>query len=123
MIEIDFASPVAIYDQIKTGVRGMIAKGLLRPGDKVPSIRALAVRLSVNPNTVARAVRELTAEGVLESQRGESNYVSEKALLRAKESVEALRKEFAEALKLARRGGLGWQDIESVIIKEKGRDK
>ena len=65
MIQIDPRSPVPINDQIKAAVRGLVAKGLLRPGDQAPSIRSLAERLRVNPNTVARAFRELSLEGVL----------------------------------------------------------
>ena len=59
-----------IYRQIGDRVRRAVAVGRLTPGDPLPSIRALAERLVVNPNTVARAYRELVAEGVLEARQG-----------------------------------------------------
>ena len=84
MIQIDTRSPVPIYDQIKAGFRGLVNKGLLRSGDRAPSVRALAASLRVNPNTVARAFRELALEGFLVSKRGEGNVISGKAKRQAK---------------------------------------
>ncbi len=59
-----------IYRQIGDQVRRAVAVGRLAPGDPLPSIRALAERLVVNHNTVARAYRELVAEGVLDARQG-----------------------------------------------------
>lgn len=115
MIQIDPRSPVAINDQIKSGLRGLVAKGLLKPGDAAPSIRALATRLKVNPNTVARAFRELTLEGFFESRRGEGNIIAGTAVRKANDGLEILREGLAEAIRLARRGGLDWREIDSVV--------
>ncbi|MFH1726482.1 MAG: GntR family transcriptional regulator [Elusimicrobiota bacterium] len=123
MIQIDQSSPVPIYDQIKAGLKGMVAKGLLRPGDQAPSIRALAETLRVNPNTVARAFRELSMEGFLESRRGEGNYISATAQRQAQDGLDAVRLGLRESLRLARRGGLVWPDIESLVRKVKGEEK
>ncbi len=121
MIQIDPRSPVPINDQIKAAVRGLVAKGLLRPGDQAPSIRSLAERLRVNPNTVARAFRELSLEGVLETRKGEGNYVATQAVRFAKSGFGPLSQGLREALSLARRGGLGWDEIEAVV--EKAREE
>jgi GntR family transcriptional regulator len=67
---------VPIYLQIVQQVRRQIACGELREGEELPSIRALAERLMVNPNTVARAYRELETAGVVTSSRGLGTYVA-----------------------------------------------
>src|SRR5262245_14931485 len=102
MITVDPQSPVPINDQIKSGIRGLVARGLLKPGDSLPSIRALAEQLLVNPNTIARAYRELSFEGMLESRRGEGNYVSETARRTAKDGLEEARQRFLDSAALAR---------------------
>jgi len=123
MLEIDPRSPVAINDQIKAGLKGLVAKGLLKPGDQAPSVRSLAVTLRVNPNTVARAFRELGQEGFLESRRGEGAYISDKGSRQAKDGFSDLKRALEEALKMARRGGLPWNEIESILRKARGDER
>ncbi|HOX23755.1 MAG TPA: GntR family transcriptional regulator [Elusimicrobiales bacterium] len=117
MLEINLQSPVPIYDQIKGGLRGLVSKGILKPGDKAPSVRALAMELRVNPNTVARALRELTQEGFLEAARGEASCISPQAPRLARGGVAAAEKQFREAAELALNNGLTKQEL-SAIIKE-----
>jgi GntR family transcriptional regulator len=120
MIQIDPRSPIPINEQIKAGLRGLVTKGLLKPGDQAPSIRGLALSLGVNPNTVARAFRELSLEGFLESQRGEGNYIAHGAKKHAQNGLEQVRLGLREALEHARRGGLGWAEIEALVRLMKG---
>jgi GntR family transcriptional regulator len=68
---------VPIYRQIVHQVKYLVASGRLSPGDELPTIRALAERLLVNPNTVARAYRELEAAGVVTTRRGAGTHVSD----------------------------------------------
>ena len=68
-----------IYGQIADRVKFAVAGGALRPGDLVPSVRELSKQLVVNPNTVARAYRDLQTEGLLESVRGMGLQVAEGA--------------------------------------------
>jgi GntR family transcriptional regulator len=68
---------VPIYLQIVNQVKYLVAAGRLSPGEALPSVRKLAEQLVVNPNTVARAYRELEAAGVLTTRRGAGVYVSE----------------------------------------------
>ncbi len=77
---IDPDSGVAIYDQIARQVKYAVAKSALRTGELVPSVRELAVKLAVNPNTVARAYRDLQNDGVLEALRGEGLRVAQAAV-------------------------------------------
>ncbi|HRI88170.1 MAG TPA: GntR family transcriptional regulator [Candidatus Hydrogenedentes bacterium] len=67
---------VPIYRQIVSQVKYLVASGRLLPSDEVPPIRVLAERLLINPNTVARAYRELEAAGILISRQGSGTYVS-----------------------------------------------
>ncbi|MFA5137859.1 MAG: GntR family transcriptional regulator [Elusimicrobiota bacterium] len=122
MIRIDTDSPVPIYDQIKAGLRGLVTRGALRPGDQAPSIRTLALDLKVNPNTVARAFRELVLEGFLESRRGGGNFIAQEARHRAKVGLKEVKDSLREALTMAKRGGLNWKDIEEVVRESKGAE-
>lgn len=115
MIEIDPQSSLPLNDQIKAGLRGLVAKGLLKPGDLAPSVRALAAELKVNPNTVARAFRELALEGFFETRRGDGSYVAEDAVRRAQKGLDGVRDTLAEAVKQARRGGLSRGDVEKAV--------
>lgn len=69
-LSIATGSPLPIYRQIMDQIDRAIASGQLAPGDSLPSIRAVAERLTINPNTVARAYSELTREGRVASQPG-----------------------------------------------------
>ena len=73
------ASGVPIYLQLMEQVRHAIETGALRPGEQLPSIRPLAEELVVNPNTVAKAYRELEHEGVIELRQGAGAFVTDKA--------------------------------------------
>ncbi len=74
---IDLKSGVPFYRQIIEQVKFAIASGDLKPGDRLPTVRQLAVDLSINPNTVIRAYRELEIESLLDTQQGSGTFVSE----------------------------------------------
>jgi len=76
MLQIVTGDPRPINRQIVDGVRRLIAAGELSVGDALPSVRGLAQQLSVNPNTVAKAYADLTAEGWLESRAGLGVFVA-----------------------------------------------
>ena len=73
---IDSKSGVPFYRQIIEQVKFGVARGELTAGDQLPTVRQLAVSLSINPNTVIRAYRELEIEGLLDTQQGSGTYVS-----------------------------------------------
>lgn len=75
-LHIDPSSGTPIYRQIADQIRQAIAGGLLRPGDRLPSVRELAVSLTINPNTAARAYQELEKDGLIETARGKGVFVS-----------------------------------------------
>ena len=74
---IDRKSGVPFYRQIVEQVKFAISRGAVQPGDQLPTVRQLAVDLSINPNTVVRAYRQLEIEGVLETQQGSGTYVGQ----------------------------------------------
>ena len=73
---LDLASGVPAYRQIIDQVLGAIASATLHGGDQLPTVRQLAVDLSINPNTVVRAYLELEREGLVSKRRGAGTYVS-----------------------------------------------
>ena len=73
---LDLHSGVPVYRQIMDQVVGGIAAGALSEGDQLPTVRQLAVDLSVNPNTVIRAYRELEIRGVLDTQQGTGTFIT-----------------------------------------------
>jgi GntR family transcriptional regulator len=77
VLSIDPKSGVPFYRQIIEQVKFAIASGDLKAGDRLPTVRQLAVDLSVNPNTVIRAYRELEIESLLDTQQGSGTFVSE----------------------------------------------
>jgi GntR family transcriptional regulator len=76
---IDPKSPVPVFQQIATQLRQRIAAGVYAAKEAIPSLRALAVDIGVNPNTVQRAYEELIREGLLESRRGAGVFVVDRA--------------------------------------------
>ena len=109
-IQIEAASRVPIFAQIVRQVRYLIAAGRLRPGEELPAIRNLADRLVINPNTVARAYRELEAAGVLETRGRFGTFVA--SVDPADSVMTAAAHAFAEA---ARAQGLGKADALRYI--------
>jgi GntR family transcriptional regulator len=75
---IDNQSGVPFYRQIIEQVKYAISRGELSPGDRLPTVRQLAVDLAINPNTVVRAYRQMEIEGVLETQQGSGTFVGNK---------------------------------------------
>ncbi len=86
MINLNFRDSRPIYEQIKSGLLNLIVTGAISPGEKLPSVRELAVELAINPNTIQRAYRDLEREGVIYSVPGKGSFAAEKG-----EAIEAKR--------------------------------
>jgi GntR family transcriptional regulator len=107
------ADGVPLYLQIVQQIKGLVAAGRLAPGEEMPPIRVLAERLLVNPNTVARAYRELAAAGVLTNRRTAGTYVAAGAEALAREQeLQALAGRVEALLDEARRLNV---DLETLI--------
>lgn len=94
-LQIDFRSGLPIYTQIVNQVQTQVVNGSLKPGDQLPTVRALAEDLRVNFNTVARAYRLLDEERIISTQQGRGTYITE---IPPPKVSERLRKEMLEAL-------------------------
>jgi GntR family transcriptional regulator len=78
-LQLDPASPVALYQQISDQIRRLVALGALRPGDRLPTVRDLAVEARVNRNTAARAIQLLESEGIVRTRVGQGTFVADGA--------------------------------------------
>ena len=76
-ITISLTDGVPIYRQIVNQVKYLVASGLLKPGEEVPPIRTLALRLKVTPNTIVKAYHELEIAGVVSKRQGSGTFISE----------------------------------------------
>ena len=76
MISLNYRDSRPIYEQIKDGLRKLIVTGAMAPDEKLPSVRALATQLSINPNTIQRAYNELEGEGYIYSVPGKGSFAS-----------------------------------------------
>jgi GntR family transcriptional regulator len=95
LLQIDFRSGLPIYTQIVNQVQTQVVAGVLKPGDQLPTVRALAEELRVNFNTVARAYRLLDEARIISTQQGRGTYITE---IPPPNVTEKLRKESLEAL-------------------------
>lgn len=99
MISLNYRDSRPIYEQIKDGLRKLIVTGALGTGEKLPSVRALATQLSINPNTIQRAYNELESEGYIYSVPGKGSFATGNTGAddsRRKELTEKLREIAAE---------------------------
>jgi GntR family transcriptional regulator len=117
--KIDPANDLAIYDQVVRQVKFAVAGAVLRVGELVPSVRELARELCINPNTVARAYRELQSDGVLEPVRGTGLAVSTGADKRCRsERVKLIRQRLKQVLVEARQSRLDVGQLRSLVESE-----
>ena len=80
MFQIDIMSRIPVYEQLIRQTEKFILLGVLKEGDKLPSVRQLSAELSINPNTIQKAFTELDRRGIIFSVNGRGNFVADKAL-------------------------------------------
>lgn len=110
------ASPAPIFRQIADGLRGAIGRGALTPGELLPSVRAMAEELGVNPNTVHRAVGDLEREGLVTAERGRGMVVLSGTRQQARDAGEdAVLDALAHAARMARTAGMTHDKLEQLL--------
>lgn len=117
IINIDLKKPQPIFEQVKDGLKNLIICGVLKPEEKIPSVREMAQILAINPNTIQRAYRELEAEGYVYQVTGKGTFVADAVLGKNQEKIEAL---LSEVVKLSRELiylGLTKEEIKSRLDK------
>ncbi len=118
MIKIEPKSFIPIYEQIKKEIKRNISLGNLKSNEPLPSIRDMAAELIVNPNTVARAYRELEMEGFIYKKKAKGSYISEDSpSLIKKERSEILNQVFDEAIGEAKKFNLKSDDMKRLFDK------
>ncbi len=116
MFQLDFKSGVPICDQIVNGFIKLKALGILKGGDQLPSVRMLASKFSVNPNTVQKSYASLEANGIIYTVKGKGSFISDDDAA-ANAVLESARQEFVSAVRHA--VDLGLEPNEMIkIIKE-----
>jgi GntR family transcriptional regulator len=115
LIVIDSHSGVPVYRQIVDQVRFQVASGLLRPGEELPSTRALSQELGVNPMTVSKSYGLLEEEGVLTHRPGLPLVVSERSAVEARRARESQLAELLEPVAIAARQ-LGMSTAEALEV-------
>ncbi len=115
-MKIEPSSHIPIYLQIVEGIRAAVAAGVYRPGEALPSLRAMAIDIQVNPNTVQRAYDELAREGLIYSRKGKGLFVAEQGTPSAQQrSKDGVRRVFEEGIRAARAAGMDAEEIEEVF--------
>lgn len=122
MIQLDYKSGVPIYDQLVNGIIRLKMLGALKGGDSLPSVRSMAVKLSINPNTVQRAYQILEEKGIIYSAAGKGSFIADD-----KDCDYAIKKisisEFEKAVKEALHKGLEKKELIEIIEDLKGDSK
>lgn len=120
-IQLDLSSGVPIYAQLLGQVRYLISSGRLAAGEELPPIRVLAERLVINPNTVARAYRDLEMAGLVVKRSTAGTYVADGAVTKAmRESMQALAAPVAEVITMALRHRV---DLETLLEMIRSRHR
>lgn len=122
-LEIDFRSGTPIYLQIIERVKERLASGRLKPGDQLPTVRALAMELRVNFNTIARAYRLMDEAGIISTQQGRGTYILEAPAAAADENIrqDALQDLVERFLAEAERLGISAKELEEAWKKQATR--
>ncbi len=114
MLELNFKSGVPICDQIVNGFIRMKALGLVESGEQMPSVRQLAVELSVNPNTIQKAYQMLESNGIIYSVKGKGSFISSDAAADIA-VIKSAKKDFRRAAVSAKELGLKRDELIEII--------
>ncbi len=108
-------SAVPVFKQVAQEIQSLIAAGVYREGESIPSARELALKLKVNPNTIQKAFDELSTMGVIETRRGIGKFVRKGALRSsAKRSRDEISRVFENAIQIARSAGMSRDDVDEL---------
>ena len=117
MISINYRDPRPIYEQIQSELRRLMLTSALPPGSRLPSVRALAGQLAINPNTIQRAYRELEADGYILSVAGKGSFVAQVDQIAEQQKKQAVGAFLAAAQRL-RALGLTQAQLTQLLTQE-----
>ena len=114
---LDQRSGLPMYLQIVQQVKEALRLGLLDIGDQLPTVREVVAELAINPNTVAKAYRELEREGLVDARQGRGTFVSSTLIASSLEHHESLRRALLAWLSEAQRAGLDAESIHALVSR------
>jgi GntR family transcriptional regulator len=117
---VDPRSGVPLYLQLIEQVKRAVLLGALGPGEQLPTVKALALELTINPNTVARVYRELERDGVIETSPGRGSFIRAgggSAATDRQMADDVSQQTFIDAIREARSLGLGRRDVEAIVSR------
>ena len=114
LIELNYRDSKPIYEQIEDSYKKLIINGALKVDEKLPSVRSLATKLSINPNTIQRAYNELEAAGYLYSVPGKGSYVALKPKAN-RERIEGLKAHIRELIEELRFYNISDEEIFEMV--------
>lgn len=115
MIQLDMSDHRPLYEQIKDKFKQLIITEVLHAEDKIPSVRELAQQLTINPNTIQRAYRDLETEGYIYSIRAKGSFVAPKEHTESRAEKETLTEEFVGIIQQAKFFGVAEQELIEKI--------
>lgn len=121
MISLNYRDSRPIYEQIKDGLKKLMVSGALAADEKLPSVRALATQLSINPNTIQRAYNELKNEGYIYSVPGKGSFAAGNAgadEARRRELKDKVRELVAELRYL----GVSQEELQALVAEREEND-
>ncbi len=120
LIELDYKDRRPIYEQVTEKLASMMMLGVLEENSQLPSVRSMAVALSINPNTIQRAYAELERQGYIYSIKGKGSFVTDTSKMKQFRQKEAMEKVLEAASEAAR---LGLAEEEILMAAKEGIQK
>lgn len=121
MITIDYKDKRPIYEQIVEKIRRLILRGILKKDDALPSVRSLALELSINPNTIQKAYQELERMGYIYSVKGRGSFIMDSQIV-IDEAVEEVKSDIGELVLKAKDAGLSLKKLLD-LVEQIGKEK
>ena len=121
MITIDYKDKRPIYEQIVEKIRQLILRGILKKDDAIPSVRSLALELSINPNTIQKAYQELERMGYIYSVKGRGSFIKDSEIV-VEEAVEEVKDDIRVLILKARDAGISVKKL-LAMVEEIGKEK
>ncbi len=119
MIKIDYKDSRSLHEQIEDGIKTLIINKVIAEDEQLPSVRELSISLTVNPNTVQKAYKQLESDGFIYSIKGRGNFVAPVSCAKDSQKIKELYENFETVVKELMYLGENWDSIDEIIDKIK----
>ncbi|HAQ07713.1 MAG TPA: GntR family transcriptional regulator [Bacillus bacterium] len=117
MFELDLRNRKPIYEQLVDKMKELVINEVLKPDEQLPSVRQLAQELTVNPNTIQKAYRELEVQGFIYSQKGKGSFVNQTGFNKNSEKIASVKQDLEKLISEALYLGMPADEIHALITK------